>query len=218
MARGLSFVLRKVLKDSFCFIETEAKTRQANHPNSVTLPELLNLHPESGTFVSFPRFYAVYLRNICSKGPEMQQRLSASPEQLQRPACLMFEAAFICIYRELGLCLEACPSHCFCIFTWEEYSRVSDAGVSTSTFSYTFQRRFSRCFCHNPCLRRKDSTPAPTEAPVMSSFSQPWWPISDDWWLVFGLYLYWFWNCEGWVVTLCCGNQCDDMWCRLFTE
>lgn len=97
--------------------QLEEKTRQANHPNSVTLPELLNLHPESGTFVSFPRFYAVYLRNICSKGPEMQQRLSASPEQLQRPACLMFEAAFICIYRELGLCLEACPSHCFCIFT-----------------------------------------------------------------------------------------------------
>ena len=105
----------------------------------------------------------------------MVQRLSASPEQhLQRPAC-MFEAAFICIYRELGLT----------VYVWKLVPLIAVAfslEKSTAGFQmlesplahfHTLSRGDSLgAFATTLCLRRKDSTPAPTEAPIMSSFSQ----------------------------------------------
>ena len=124
----------------------------------------------------------------------MVQRLSASPEQhLQRPAC-MFEAAFICIYRELGLTV--------CV--WKLVPLIAVA-FSLEKGTAGFQMLESP-LAHFHTLSRGDSLGAFATTRACGGRIQPLLRRrllscqtsvnGDYWWLVFGLY--WFWNCEGW--------------------
>ena len=124
----------------------------------------------------------------------MVQRLSASPEQhLQRPAC-MFEAAFICIYRELGLTV--------CV--WKLVPLIAVAfSLEKSTAGF---QMLESPLAHFHTLSRGDSLGAFATTLACGGRIQPLLRRrlpscqasvnGDYWWLVFGLY--WFWNCEGW--------------------